>query len=210
MKKLFCKENFYSILVGLFIGALLIANVLAGRIWTVVGDWTLSGGVFIFPIVFIANDILAEVYGTKLARKAIYLGFIMNVLAVLFFTLINALPNPVWSTDMADAYKMVLGTTWRALAASMLAYLAGNIMNTFVMGKMKQKHGKKLFKTRAIISTIIGELLDSLIFVIILFVGVMDFKQLAFMIILQVVVKCLLEAAVLPITQLVVKQLEKE
>ncbi len=210
MKKLFVKESFYSILVGLFIGCLLIANILAGRIFTVYGDWTLTGGVFIFPFVFIINDLLAEVYGLKATKKAIYLGFIVNAVAVLFFTLINLLPSPIWASEVADGYRLVLGTTWRALLASVLGYLVGNLTNALIMDKMKNKHGKKLFKTRAIVSTIFGELLDSLLFVFVMFIGHLAITQMLFMIILQVVVKTLIETLVLPITQTLVKRLDPQ
>ena len=193
------QQTLFVVLVAIFVGCLLISNVLAGRVFTVYKNWTLTGGVFLFPIVLVVNDILSEVYGMKKIKLAVYCGFGINILAVLMYTFVNILPSPIWFTDVALSYKMALGTTFRTLLASLSAYLVGNLLNAYVMVKLKAMNNNK-FQTRAIISTVIGEIFDSVIFATIMFIGVMSLKEILFMIILQAVVKTGIELLVLPIT----------
>lgn len=209
MKKQFStKQGIFEVLIAVFIAATMLANVLAGRIWTVWGDWTLTGGVFIFPISLVVGDILGEVYGFKAIRKVAIIGFIISGVSVLIYTLINLLPNPVWFDDGAQAFKLVLGNTPRAFIGGLTAFLLGQLVNGKVLVHMKGR-GDNPFWLRALISTILGEFVDSIIFVVIMFAFRMPIQEMLMMVLLQTVFKTLVESILLPLTSKVVVHIEK-
>ena len=117
------KSKLIIYLTGLFIGLLLVSNLIANRVWNI-GTIILPAAVFAFPFVFVINDILAEVYGYKQTRDIIILGFCINLIAVGLYALTNILPYPSFAGDTANSYKVVLSTTLRALIASAIAYFA--------------------------------------------------------------------------------------
>lgn len=191
----------------LFATCLLISNILASKIM-MIGPWSAPAGVLIFPLAYIINDVLVEVWGFQKARLIIWTGFGVNVLAVLFFTLgIAATSAPFWQNQ--DAFATVLGSTPRIVGASMLAYLLGSFLNAFVMSRFKVITKGKGFSGRAILSTLAGEGADSLIFIMVAFAGIFPFNVLLIMVGTQALIKTIYEIAVLPITILVVKKVKK-
>ena len=194
----------YMLLGVLFTTCLLISNIVANRMFQV-GPWSMTAAVVVFPLSYIISDVIAEVYGFKAARRVMWFGFAMNALMVLLFTLVNLLPAPVWFED-AESYKIVLGSAPRMFAASMLAYLFGSWINAMVLSKMKVKAEGKGFGLRAIISTLFGETVDSLIFIPIGFLGKLPFVDMLQMMILQIVFKTVYEIIILPVTTFVVKK----
>ena len=191
----------------LFATCLLISNILASKIM-MVGPWSAPAGVLIFPLAYIINDVLVEVWGFRKARLIIWTGFGVNVLAVVFFSLGIAVTSaPFWGNQ--EAFATVLGSTPRIVGASMLAYLLGSFLNAFVMSKFKVLTKGKGFSIRAILSTLVGEGADSLIFITIAFAGIFPLKVLLTMVLTQALIKTVYEIAVLPVTILVVNKVKK-
>lgn len=206
-KTTFTKADLYQLLTGVFVGALIISNVLASRTFELLGI-TLPSAVIIFPVVYIINDVMAEVFGYNKTKRVIFLGFAVNILAVICYSIAIKLPAPIFATDIAEAFAVTLGSTWRVLLASFSAYIVGSLVNAKVMERMKQ--GKSLM-ARCVLSTLIGEGLDALIFITIAFAGTMDLTTLSIMIVSQAMFKTVFEIVVYPLTKLTVnkvKQLE--
>lgn len=199
------KTDLYQILTGVFVGCLIISNVLASKTFTMFGI-TLPTAVIIFPVVYIINDVMAEVFGYVKARRVIILGFIVNLLAVICYTIAIKLPAPVFATEGAEAFAMVLGNSWRLLLASFAAYIVGSLVNAKVMDKMR---GGKSLMARCVLSTLIGEGLDAFIFISIAFLGTMDIATLAIMIIAQAMFKTVFEIIVYPFTKVVINGVSK-
>lgn len=205
------KENYSYIqiwLTVLFVSALLISNVVTSKQVLMPLGLTMTGGIFIFPITYILSDVFSEVYGYRWSRITCYMAFSMNLLMSLIFTLvINTKAPSYWTAQ--QAFATVLGNSPRVLFASLLAYVVGDFANDKVFAKMKQKHVHEIkgFGWRAIISSVVGELTDSLIFVPIAFLGQMPLATLLTMIVSQVVLKTGYEIIILPITTLVAKKL---
>lgn len=190
----------------IFVVCLLLSNILASKILEI-GIFSTTSGVIIFPISYIINDIFSEVYGYIKTKKIIVFGFLMNLFMVLIFSLAIILPSPEWFQNN-DAFKIILGSTPRNCIASLMAYLFGSLVNSKVLVKMKGQNNNK-FGVRAVVSTLFGELTDSLIFVFIAFVGNLDIQQMITMILTQVIVKTLYEVICLPLTTFVVKKVKK-
>lgn len=187
----------------IFVVCLLLSNILASKLLSI-GPYSVTSGVLVFPISYIINDILAEVYGYNKAKKVIIIGFLMNLFMSLVFLLAIYLPAPKWFEN-ADAFKTILGSTPRIALAGFLAYLFGSLANAKVLVKMKNN---SKFGVRAILSTIVGEGIDSIIFVTISFVGALTTKQILEMIILQVSIKTIYEIICLPITTVIMKKIK--
>ena len=191
----------------IFVCCLLISNILASKILSVGSNFSITAGALVFPISYIINDIFAEVYGYEKTKKVIIFGFIMNLFMSLIFTLAIYLPAPIWYQN-SEAFKTILGSTPRVFIASLFAYLLGSLINAKTMVVMKTNKNNK-FGVRAILSTIFGELTDSIIFVFIAFIGSLTIKQIFIMIITQVVLKTLYEILCLPITIRVIDKVKK-
>lgn len=191
----------------IFVCCLLISNILASKILSVGSNFSITAGALVFPISYIINDIFAEVYGYEKTKKVIIFGFIMNLFMSLIFTLAIYLPAPIWYQN-SEAFKTILGSTPRVFIASLFAYLLGSLINAKTMVVMKTNINNK-FGVRAILSTIFGELTDSIIFVFIAFIGSLTIKQIFIMIITQVVLKTLYEILCLPITIKVIDKVKK-
>ena len=195
------KTDLYAILVGIFCAGLIISNIIASK--TFEFFWiTLPCGVIIFPLIYIVNDVLAECYGFKKARRAIYLGFFMNLIAVICYNVTMFLPAPAYFTG-DSAFHTVLGSTLRLLVASFAAYLIGSLINAKLMVYLKGKYENKLF-FRCISSTFAGEGLDALIFITIGFLGTMPVSALLTMIVAQALFKTAYEVVVYPLTRHVI------
>uniref|UniRef100_UPI003217B6EB queuosine precursor transporter n=1 Tax=uncultured Draconibacterium sp. TaxID=1573823 RepID=UPI003217B6EB len=191
----------------LFATCLLLSNILASKIM-MIGPWSAPAGVLIFPLAYIINDVLVEVWGYQKTRLIIWAGFGVNVLAVVFFTLaISVTAAPFWQNQ--EAFSTVLGSTPRIVAASMLAYLLGSFLNAYVMSKFKVLTKGKGFSIRAIFSTLVGEGADSMIFISIAFAGVFPIKVILGMIVTQALIKTIYEIAILPLTIWTVNKVKK-
>lgn len=201
------KVQLYQILTGVFVACLLISNVMSAKTFTL-GNVVLPCAVVIFPIVYIVNDVMAEVYGFKKARNIIFLGFAMNAFAVAAYAIAIALPAPAYAEESAAAFAAVLGSTGRILLASFAAYLVGSLVNAGVMVRMKEKLRDQLM-LRCVLSTLIGEGIDAIIFISIAFAGTMPVKTLLIMIAAQAAFKTLFEVAFYPLTRAVIKRVER-
>lgn len=199
-------SELFLILSGIFITCLLLSNVLAAKLLKI-GKYSITAGVLVFPISYIVNDVFSEIYGYKKTKKVIYLGFIMNIFMVLIFTLAILLPAPVWYEN-SEAFKLILGTTPRVCLASLVAYLFGSLINSKVLVKLKENKNNK-FGIRAVLSTLCGEFVDSLLFVTIAFIGNVPTQEIFTMIIVQVVLKTLYEIICLPVTGIIVNKIKK-
>ena len=195
------KTELYAMLTGVFTASLIVSNIIAGKTFDFF-SFTLPCGVIIFPIIYIVNDVLAEVYGYEKARKVILLGFLMNLVAVICYNITILLPAPVFFEN-SDAFSVVLGSTFRLLVASFAAYLVGSLVNAKMMVVMKRWDEDKLF-LRCIVSTLFGEGLDAVIFIFIGFLGTMPFEALLLMIVAQALFKTIYEIIVYPLTRHVI------
>ena len=194
------KTELYAILSGVFTACLIVSNIIAGKTFDFF-SFVLPCGVIIFPIIYIVNDVLAEVYGYEKARNVILLGFFMNLLAVIAYNITIILPAPVFFEN-SEAFGIVLGSTLRLLVASFIAYLVGSLVNAKLMTYLKKWDEDKLF-FRCIASTLFGEGLDALIFIIIGFYGTMPVEALILMIVAQALFKTIYEIIVYPLTKYV-------
>lgn len=198
------------VLTLLFVSCLLISNIITSKQVLLPFNITMTGAVFIFPITYILSDVFSEVYGYRWSRITCYLAFAMNLLMVIVFSLVIKTPAPSYWTNQ-EAFQTVLGNTPRILFASLLAFVIGDLVNDKVFRRMKKRHLNELkgFGWRAILSSVMGELVDSMIFLPIAFLGQMPIMTLVVMTIMQVLIKTGYEVVVLPITILVAKKVIK-
>lgn len=155
-------------LAALFVTALVVSNIIAVKLVEMSGR-IFPAGLVIFPLSYLLGDVLTEVYGVRAARRVIWLGFACNLVAL--GAIQAAIHLPALDPEFQQAYEEVLGTTWRLFLASLAAYLVGELANAYVLAWMKGATGGRWLWTRTIGSTIVGEGLDSLIFVTIAFAG---------------------------------------
>ncbi len=200
----------YLVLCVTFVTCLIIANLT--EIKTVdLGWFTITAGVIVFPVSYIINDCVVEVYGFARARLMIWLGFIMSLAVALMLQLAIWLPGSAeWTLqeDMASIY----GAVPRIMAASFTAFLVGSMINAYVMSRMKAaRHNtdRKAFGLRAIVSTILGEGADSLIFFPIAFGGVLPVPTIVSLIVTQAFIKTLYEIIILPVTIRTVRYIKR-
>jgi uncharacterized integral membrane protein (TIGR00697 family) len=203
------KYSFWFIaVVMIFITCLITANITAVKLIKVFG-LILPAAIVIFPASYIFGDVLTEVYGYRQARRVIWLGFFCNLIAVVAIWLGQILP-PASFWEGQTAYERILGYAPRLLTASFLAYLGGEFANSFVLAKMKIATKGRWLWTRTIGSTLVGEGLDSLVFMTIAFSGTMPMMTLAVAIITQWLAKSVYEAAVTPLTYAAVNFLKRK
>lgn len=190
-----------------FVVCLIVANLLETKIIQL-GPITATAGLLVFPVSYIINDCISEVWGYKKARLIIWSGFVMNFIVVGLAQLAVLMPAaPFWKGG--DSFNFVFGMTPRIVTASLCAFLAGSFLNAFVMSKMKQSSKGRHFSLRAIVSTLIGESADSIIFFPIAFWGLLSLRELFLLIGTQAILKSLYEIIVLPVTIRVVKYVKK-
>lgn len=197
----------FMLLGILFNVCLIAANLLETKVIQV-GSITVTAGLLLFPISYIINDCIAEVWGFKKARLIIWSGFAMNFFVVALGLIAVALPAaPFWEGE--QHFDFVFGMAPRIVVASLLAFLVGSFLNAYVMSKMKVASGGRNFSARAIWSTVVGETADSLIFFPIAFGGLIAWPELLVMMGTQIVLKSLYEVIILPITIRVVKAVKR-
>ena len=197
----------FMLLGILFNVCLIAANLLETKVIQV-GSLTVTAGLLVFPISYIINDCIAEVWGFKKARLIIWSGFAMNFFVVGLGLIAVAIPAaPFWEGE--EHFDFVFGMAPRIVAASLMAFLVGSFLNAYVMSKMKIASQGRNFSARAILSTIVSETADSLIFFPIAFGGIIAWKELLIMMGLQIVLKSMYEVIILPVTIRVVKVIKK-
>ncbi|MCF0120031.1 MAG: queuosine precursor transporter [Oscillospiraceae bacterium] len=187
-----------------YVTCLLLSNIIAGKLWAVTGSVTVPAAVILFPVTYILGDIFTEVYGFRKARMMIWLGFIASFFAVVIYIITVALPAPsFWENQ--NAYAVVMGTTPRVAIASFVGYLFGEFSNSLVLSKLKVATNGKHLWVRTILSTVVGEGFDTVIFISISFWGTMESAALMKMILFQYLFKVLYEAVFTPVTYAVVR-----
>ena len=197
----------------LFCTCLVASNLLETkvvRLWQMPGGHILSvtAGLLVFPISYIINDCIAEVWGYRKARLIIWLGFAMNFLVIILSRIAVMLPAaPFWEGEAA--FNFVFGLAPRIAAASLLAFLVGSFLNAYVMSRMKIRSAGRNFSARAILSTLVGESADSLLFFPIAFGGIIPIDELLKMIAVQALLKTLYEILILPVTIRVVHYIKR-
>ena len=199
------KTELYAIITGVFTVCLIISNIIAGKTFSFF-SFVLPCGVIIFPVVYIINDVLAEVYGYEKASRVILLGFAMNLVAVICFQITIWLPAPSFFEN-SEAFAVVLGSTWRLLVAGFAAYLVGSLVNAKLMTYLKSWDEDKLF-FRCIASTFFGESLDAMVYITLAFFGTMPTEALISMIVVQALFKTLYEIIVYPVTRKVISSVK--
>ncbi len=197
----------FMVIVALYVTSLITANTVAVKVLEF-GPWITDAGLITFPIAYIVGDVLTEVYGYAAARRVIWLGFMCNLIAVGTFQLAGALPAES-SWEGGDAYSMIFGSTPRILGASFCAYLIGEFANSYVLARMKVWTNGRWLWTRTIGSTVVGQGLDSVVFVLIAFSGVFTAGVIQDMIITNWVLKTGYEVIATPGTYWVVNKLKR-
>lgn len=197
----------FLLLSVIFCVCLILANILEAKIVNISGV-TVTAGLMLFPITYIINDCIVEVWGYKKSRLIIWLGFAVNFAVVALFQIAIALPpDPAWHNQ--QAFEAIFSITPRIAAGSLVAFLAGSFINAYIMSKMKIASKGKHFSLRAVVSTMAGEGVDSVIFFPIAFWGVLPEKTILDLIIAQAIIKTVYEIIILPITIKVVVYLKK-
>ncbi len=210
------KQRWLPTITAVFVTSLILSNIIAVKL-IAVGPFFLPAAILIFPVSYIFGDILTEVYGYGRARRVIWTGFGCNLLAVLVIWLsIQLSPAPFWKLGGLEspqasqqAYQAIFGFTLRILAASFVAYLVGEFLNSFILAKMKiATQGRHLW-LRTIGSTLVGQMADSGIFILLAFYGVVPMVALGRLILGQWLMKSAYEALVTPFTYIVVNYLKR-
>ena len=197
----------FMLLGILFNVCLITANLLETKVISVCG-LTVTAGLLVFPISYIINDCITEVWGFRKAGLIIWTGFAMNSFVVTLGLVAVALPPaPFWEGE--EHFNFVFGMAPRIVVASLAAFLVGSFLNAYVMSRMKLRSGERHFSVRAIVSTVAGETADSLLFFPIAFGGVIAWRELAGMMVLQIVLKSMYEVVILPATVRVVRFIKR-
>jgi uncharacterized integral membrane protein (TIGR00697 family) len=207
----------YAVIVAVFCGLLLISNIAATKTITVVdglpeflgGGIFTDGGAILFPLTYIVGDILAEIYGLRQARRAIWVGFALGALASLTFLAVGAAP-PGPGYENQDAFVAVLGFVPRIVLASLSGYLAGQFLNAYVVVKIKERTKERHLWARLIGSTVVGEFVDTMLFCFIAFVGVFpSWGGLISYAVAGYIYKVLVEVIMLPVTYAVIRAIKR-
>ncbi len=197
----------FVVVVALFVTTLITANITAVKLVGLFG-LVLPAAIVVFPISYICGDVLTEVYGYRMVRRVIWLGFLCNLLAVFAIYLGGILPAaPVFEAQ--EAYDRILGYTPRVLAASFLAYLVGEFANAIVLAKMKVATNGRFLWSRTISSTLVGQGLDSLVFIVLAFAGTIPVSALLAAVVAQWLFKSAYEVLATPLTYVVVNRLKR-
>lgn len=202
----------YTTISAMFVGILLISNVVAvkpiafGAI--TLGGFSLplvfDGGVFLFPLAYVLGDVITEVYGLKASKRAIFTAFALAALASLTVFVVQVSP-PADGWENQEAFAAVLGFVPRIVAASLVAFVVGQLMNAWVLDRMRRRTSGRFLRTRLIGSTVVGQLFDTVIFCTIAFAGIITGIDFVMYVVLGYLVKVLAEVVLLPVTTRVIK-----
>lgn len=202
------KYNYIDIITGLFVAVLLISNIASAKI-VQIWKFTFDGGTILFPLSYIFGDILTEVYGFRTGRRVIWIGFFSALLMSVTFGIVGVI-KPATGWENQQAWMLILGQTPRIVAASLIAYFAGEFSNSIVLAKMKILTKGKFLWTRTIGSTLAGEGIDTVLFVLIAFSGLYGWKTVGLIIISNYIFKVGMEVVLTPLTYAIVRFLKKK
>lgn len=201
------RSKYLDVLISLFVTVLLVSNLIGCKICAI-GPFRVSGAQFLFPITYIFGDVFTEVYGYAASRRAIWTGFFANVLLSLMGMLAVALPPaPEWHDQ--KAFETVFHFVPRIVAASLVAYWCGEFANSFVLAKMKLWTGGKALWSRTIGSTVVGQLVDTVLFLGLAFGGTLSPAALIRLIFSGYFAKVVYETAMTPVTYAIVSGLKR-
>ena len=212
-------EGQYHVVVTAFVGLLLISNVAAVKLIQFGGDFELfgfqilpiitDGGAILFPLTYVIGDLLAEIYGFRGARRAIVIGFVMSAIASLTFLLVGIAP-PADSWGNQEAFDAILGFVPRIVLASLLAYAFGQFLNAWVLVKLKERMQEGALWVRLLSSTVAGQAVDTTIFCLVAFGGLMTSVEMINYIVVGFIYKVLVEILVMPVTYQAVKYVKRK
>lgn len=202
------RPRYLDAITALFVTTLVVSNVIAGKLVAFTPVVVLPAAVILFPLTYILGDVLTEVYGYQRCRRVIWIGFGCNAVAVAAIAIGGALP-PAGFWDGQDAYVRTLGAVPRIVAASFLAYLMGEFVNSFVLAKLKVATSGRLLWLRTVGSTVVGQLVDSGVFITVAFLGVLPADQVLWLVMAQWLFKVAYEAIATPLTYAVVGWLKR-
>ena len=198
----------FMVLAVVFVVCLVTANLLETKVLDFFGITTITAGMLVFPISYIINDCIAEVWGYRRAALVIWIAFAMNFMVAAVGLLAVHLPAaPYW--EGAEHFNFVFGFAPRIMSASLLAFLAGSFANAYIISRMKIIHKGRYFSLRAIVSTVAGESIDSVIFFPIAFGGIIEFRNLIGLMLTQIIMKSMYEVVVLPVTIRLVRRFKR-
>ncbi|QQS69540.1 queuosine precursor transporter [Candidatus Saccharibacteria bacterium] len=198
--------RYYDLAVAASVATLIISNLGAMKL-IAVGPIIADGGALLFPLAYILGDVMTEVYGYKHTRRAIWVSFFWLVLMIAVLTAVQALPSVAGAPNVAE-FNTVFGFVPRIVAASLVAYLVGEFVNSFVLAKMKVRSGGKKLWQRLVASTLLGEAIDTTIFCMVAFYGLITSSQMVNYILVGIVFKVTVETLMLPVTYRVIAWLK--
>lgn len=204
------EENFpkyFDVVACMFVAVYIISQVSSAKLFSL-GPFIFPGAIVIFPFAYIFGDILTEVYGYARTRRVIWLGFIAAALLAIVLTIVQFLP-PAPNWEFQSGYEQILGVVPRVVLGSLLAYWAGEFANSFVMAKMKIWTGGKMLWARTIGSTVVGQLVDSIVFGTIAFAGIIPWSVIFTLVGSLYLFKVLYEIVATPLTYLIVNKLKR-
>jgi uncharacterized integral membrane protein (TIGR00697 family) len=196
-----------DLITAAFVAVLLISNIASTKI-LVIGPLTFDGGTILFPLAYIFGDVLTEVYGYRRARRVIWTGFFWITVAVLVFAIVDALP-PAEGWELQESFSAILGQTPRIVLGSLIAYFAGEFSNSYILARLKIVTRGRWLWTRTIGSTLVGQAVDTALFLVVAFWGVLPPELLLTVFISNYVFKVGIEALFTPITYAVVNFLKR-
>jgi queuosine precursor transporter len=200
--------RYLDLITALFVAVLIVSNIASTKA-VILGPFTFDGGTILFPLAYIFGDVLTEVY--KRSRRVIWTGFLLMILATLTFALVNALPTlpDSQSQTTAQAFSTILGLVPRIVLGSLAAYFVGEFVNSYVLARLKVATGGRWFALRAMASTVLGQGLDTAVFLLIAFYGVWDNGLIWTVFISNYLFKVAVEAALMPLTYTAVAKLKR-
>ena len=200
--------RYFDFFIAAFVAILLLSNLIGAAKLSTVGGFTFGAGILFFPLGYVLGDVLTEVYGYARARRCVWAGFgAMLFMALMSWVVVKLPPAEGWPDQ--KAYEAVFGNTWRIVFASLAAFWAGELANSFVLAKMKLLTQGKHLWMRTIGSTIVGQGVDSLLFYPLAFVGVWSNTQVLTVMVTNWMLKVTWEAVLTPLTYLVVNSLKR-
>ncbi len=200
--------KYFTPIAGIFVGVLLISNTVAGKFFSI-GSLSFPSGVILFPVSYIFGDVLTEVYGYERSRRIIWTGVFAEILMALFYSLVLILPSASFWHDQ-EAFSVVLGQVPRTVAATIAGYFAGEFTNSFIMAKLKIYTRGRFLWVRTIGSTIAGEGVDTILFIVIAFAGIMPGNELFRSIPAVYIFKVAYEILATPLTYSIVRFLKRK
>ena len=200
--------RYYDFVMAAFVAILLLSNIIGAAKLSTVAGFTCGAGILFFPVSYVIGDVLTEVYGYARARRVIWAGFAaMIFMAFMSWAVVSMPPAQSWSGQ--DAYEQVFGIVPRIVLASMIAFWAGEFVNSFVLAKMKIWTKGKALWSRTIGSTVVGQGVDSMLFYPIAFLGIWETRDVLIVMVTNWLLKVLWEAVLTPVTYLAVNFLKR-